>query len=312
MKKTISVVLVFFVVLEVLGRIIIRAPVEQGREFISDAELGWVLPPDQRMRWENQDVRINSLGLRSAPVETRRSTRILFVGDSSVFGDGVGDRDTMTAQLERIVGKQHSVDVQNGGIPGYTCLQSRAQVQRLEARFRPDILVINNMHSDYRQIGPTDQVLLKNQLGRWSGTGLGKVYSLLSLRGQLMFGDSKLTLREYRTCLSGLASDQQERGGHSIFLVPITEPYFPDSPVYGEPEPEPPGKRLADYRSAMQEVAEQYASPFVDPSQAMIQRGLNGSEVLIDVVHPSARGHRIIAEEIASVLQDRGMLQNQE
>ena len=82
--------------------------------------------------------------------------------------------------------------------------------------------------------------------------------------------------------------------------------------MYGEPEPDPPGKRLADYRTAMQEVAQQHDSPFVDPSQTMIQRGLNGSEVLLDVVHPSAKGHQIIAEELAAVLQQKKMLQVKE
>jgi lysophospholipase L1-like esterase len=308
-KKALAIVILFIVVLEVLGRIIIRPPIDQNREFVTDSELGWVLPAGQQMRWENQNVQINSVGLRSPAIQQNIQKHILFVGDSSVFGDGVSDHETMTSQLQKLLGQNSTINVQNGGVPGYTCLQSRIQIQRLANYFQPDILVVNNMHSDYRQIGPTDQVVLKQQLGWFASTGLGKVYSLLNLQIRLFFGESKLPLDVYKQCLSDLAQDQQNRGGKTIFVVPITEPYFPDSPVYGEPEPDPPGKRLADYKQAMQEVSTANNSPFVDPAESMIQRGLQGSQMLLDVVHPSAQGHRVIAETVHSVIQQNSMLQ---
>ena len=109
-------------VLELAGRLTVPAPAERTDGFVNDSQLGWALPKASTMQWRGKAVRINRLGLRG-PEPASGEKLALIVGDSSVFGDGVDDHQTMAAQLERALDGR--MKVQNGGVPGYTCWQSR-------------------------------------------------------------------------------------------------------------------------------------------------------------------------------------------
>ena len=123
--STIAVLLL----LEAIGRWAIPERPANQEGFISDSELGWRLPMNQTMRWRGVPAKINSLGLRSPEPSRKKKTKVLIVGDSSVFGDGVPDQHTMSSQLERILGQEYNV--QNGGVPGFTCLQSQILYNRI-------------------------------------------------------------------------------------------------------------------------------------------------------------------------------------
>ena len=100
---------------------------------------------------------------------------MLIVGDSSVFGDGVDDDQTMSAQLARALDGR--ADVQNAGVPGYTCWQSRIWVDRVRPQLSPDVLVVYNQHSDYRRASSHDRVIAATQLGWLANTGIGGLIS---------------------------------------------------------------------------------------------------------------------------------------
>jgi hypothetical protein len=86
--------------LEVVGRWGVPEAPPREDQLVADPVLGWMLPAGPQMDWRGTKARINSLGLRGkAPITAQGATRILFVGDSSVFGDGVRGSQTMSDQM---------------------------------------------------------------------------------------------------------------------------------------------------------------------------------------------------------------------
>jgi lysophospholipase L1-like esterase len=89
------------------------------------------------------DVQINSLGYRGAePIADRdnEALRIVFVGDSLVFGDFVADDETWPAQLQAALVCPRPVVVYNAGIPGTTLTESIPMAARARA-LHPDVIV---------------------------------------------------------------------------------------------------------------------------------------------------------------------------
>jgi|GEM_PF-1864905 len=291
--------------LEVTGRLLVPAPITRTDGFRHDDQLGWVLPTGERMVWRGKPAQVNSLGFRgNEPMADVES--VLIVGDSSVFGDGVDDTQTMPAQLTQALGGR--ADVQNGGVPGYTCWQSRIWVDRIRTQFSPSVLVVYNQHSDYRRASTHDRVIAATQLGWLANTGIGWLISHLSLKQRMRSNASNLSLNEYTACLQDLAQDQLNTGGTVVFVQPISEVDFPTSPLYGQPEPGAHGTRLIDYQDAMRSVAERINAPFIDGAKAIQAAGLSGNEALIDTVHPTPEGHRALARGIASAMTSAGIL----
>lgn len=100
------------------------------------------------------DVRTNSLGLRDreyAPSELTRegNTRILLVGDSFAFGQGVNMADHYGTKLEGILrGAGIDATVIKGGVPGWGTMQETLFAKDHFDLFRPDIVVITFCGND--------------------------------------------------------------------------------------------------------------------------------------------------------------------
>ena len=289
-------------VLEVTGRVVVPPPPEMRQDgFAADPVQGWALPAGTTMTWRGKRAAINRLGLRSPEPRADASLRILIVGDSSVFGDGVSDTETFAAQMGRALGP--SVDVQNGGVPGYTCRQSRVLIERLADTLQPDILISYNQHSDFRRASSEDRVIVAAGLGALGRTGIGRLLSAGMLWNRMRTNGPNLDRSEYEACLTAMAETQRKRGGRMAFVVPITEVDFPDSPFYGEEEPEPPGQRLSDYRTSMGQVAQAQSAVIIDGPAVTIAAGLSGNAALQDPVHPTVAGHTALSEGIVRALE---------
>jgi len=85
---------------------------------------------------------LNALGYRDVEFRAEKDgrTRIAVLGDSFVFGDNVGPRQTLPKQLERVLGPGY--EVWNFGIAGDGPDQSFARLQRDVLRLRPDVVVL--------------------------------------------------------------------------------------------------------------------------------------------------------------------------
>ena len=286
---------------EVVGQAIKPDAPKRADGFVTDKTLGWVLPAGRQMQWRGKPANVNQLGMRGPAPKPNPKARILMVGDSSMFGDGVKDSETMAAQLGKLL---PNVDVQNAGVPGYTCIQTREWIERIQPHYQPDVIVSYNQHSDFRKTESHDQVVAAASLGPLVGTGIGYLLTRGILWRRMTSGRSNLLIDEYQDCLTEMAETQAKHGGHVLYVVPFSVDDFPDSPVYGLPEPEPKGQRLSDYRRVMCEVAEQTNNRCLRAPNVIVGAGLTSGNSLQDMVHPTALGHATLAKSIAQVLND--------
>lgn len=266
--------------------------------FVADAELGWALPANSQYTWHGTQVTTNGLGLRSAPPR-RAALDLLAIGDSSVFGDGVEQPETFSARLEDRLAATLDAQVQNAGVPGYTCPQSAALLQRVLPEYAPDVLVIYSLNSDLRAAREGD--VPATELGPLSDLGVVRLGTAAAHVLRRVTSSPGSALPAYRDCLEALVDQQSARGGHSVLVVPIDrhDLVWP---------PGTPSGSLGDYRDAMGEVARATGSPLVDLPTRFQASGLDVDQALLDTVHPTPTGHALIAEALAEALADAGLL----
>jgi len=105
---------------------------------------GWEMVPNTDHYTYEHLVTVNSLGLRGPelpPEKAPGETRILMLGDSMVYGQGVADAGTVPVQLERELDRP-GVSVVNGGVRAYSTAQEMALLRELGPRIRPDLVVL--------------------------------------------------------------------------------------------------------------------------------------------------------------------------
>ncbi len=118
-----------------------------------DPELGGVLNPGAEATLITSDFNvtysINSHGLRDRefPLQSpEEEFRIIALGESTLFGEGVNYGDRITEVIEQALPK---VEIINMGIGGFGFDQSLLQVKRDGFKFNPDAAVIFIFSQDY-------------------------------------------------------------------------------------------------------------------------------------------------------------------
>ncbi len=129
-----------------------RAPHADRHYFCQfDAELGWVNRPNVRCTFKGHPLAINDLGLRdrNPAAETAKSSRrkVLLLGDSQVFGDGVALEETLGARLET---RLSNVRTLNAGAIGYGGDQGVMLFERLADQVEPDLTILTLNAFDLR------------------------------------------------------------------------------------------------------------------------------------------------------------------
>jgi hypothetical protein len=111
-------------------------------------------------------VTVNGLGLRGPDLPPQKAPgerRILVVGDSMIYGQGVADEQTVPAQLERALAGE-GVRVVNGGLRAYSTGQELALLEDLGPAIRPDLVVLCWFWNDIDADAP--EVLYGHLAGR--------------------------------------------------------------------------------------------------------------------------------------------------
>ena len=141
---------VAFLVLEVSLRLVYPPPArfiypQEAYDF--DPELGHALRRGQTAFTHDRLVRINALGVRGAEVTPRPApgtVRVLALGDSQTFGNGLDLAQTWPKQLEQ---RLHAApgsrwEVVNAGVPGTDTWQHEILLRRLVAAVHPHAVVL--------------------------------------------------------------------------------------------------------------------------------------------------------------------------
>ena len=84
-------------------------------------------------------IRVDALGMRAteSAVQTAAAQRVLFLGDSMVFGNGV----TADEAFPALVGKSLGVTAGNAGVPGYGPRLALRRLRELDKAFAPHAIV---------------------------------------------------------------------------------------------------------------------------------------------------------------------------
>lgn len=128
--------------------------------YVPDAELGVRLRPgsSQRLAFSGNpvtQVRVNADGFRGAELPPPSDGEILVVGDSQVFGLGVEEDETFSAQLARaLTDKGRPRAVINAGVPTYGPAEYGALVEELAAKRRiGTVIYVVNFVNDLFEAG---------------------------------------------------------------------------------------------------------------------------------------------------------------
>lgn len=157
---------------------------QRGRPgfYLSDPELGQRLSPGYDGWFAGVPVRINSLGFRDQrDYELQKppgAFRILVLGDSVTFGHGTRSDTTYPFLLEqRLRAWKPDVEWQvwNLGVPGYATSQELAYLERVAARYQPDLAVVGFYQNDLTGNAPRRpptfarraQSAVQNVVQRW-------------------------------------------------------------------------------------------------------------------------------------------------
>lgn len=127
--------------------------------WVSDPSKGWFHRPEFETELplggpDRGLVRTNSLGLRGPEVSLRKAhgaRRLLAVGDSYVFGHGVNDDHTLTAQLSGLLNGRGGEpwEVLNLGVNSYSTDQQLVLLEELAPRLDPDLVVLFVCDNDF-------------------------------------------------------------------------------------------------------------------------------------------------------------------
>ncbi len=155
----------------------------EGIELDYNADLMWTLAERAA-----QGIEVNSLGIRGPELDQSGHTRLLSLGDSSVFGDQVRYDQVFTTVAATTLGAAgRPVEPVIGAIPGYSTFQARRWYAQIAPTVRPAMVLIGNLWSDAIRRAYTDSEehawLLEqygswrplNQLLRWPGRHLASV-----------------------------------------------------------------------------------------------------------------------------------------
>jgi lysophospholipase L1-like esterase len=148
------------IVLEISVRMIIGTPQKEVLPVVRvkpDPDTGWVmLPLDEHHTYENF-VKLNSLGFRGPEVSQKGENeyRILAIGDSHVYGQGVADNELMTTVLQKTLdqsGTTCSYTVTNMGVRAYSTNNELALLRKFGLPLDPDHVIVFFFINDFEQV----------------------------------------------------------------------------------------------------------------------------------------------------------------
>lgn len=265
-------------------------------------------------------VTVNADGFRGPERGPKTRPRLLALGDSSIYGFGVEDDEVFTAVLERDLG----VDAVNGGVPGYSSYQSLNLLNMRGMALEPDVLVVGNLWSDNNFDTFVDDELVASYAG-WEGSWTRDV-RVAAERSALFrvldwglrvapaserarkvswelggktgrSGERRVDIAAYARNLDTYARLMAARGGGVVFVMLANR----------EDLEAPPGQPAwGPYRDVMRDAAERWDAPLVVLPDVFRASGLSPDALLVDRMHPSARGHALLAGAVAAALRERG------
>lgn len=322
--------IVGFALMEGLLMFLVPPPIvwlDPQESYHPDQKVGHRLVPGQNSYTHSFPVVTNSYGLRDREfslIPDPGVVRVLCLGDSLTFGDGVAVEDTYPKQLESRLGQKSAIryEVINAGVPSYDTWQEVAYFEEWGIRLKPNIVVVGFYANDV--VPKPEKVkafLAGNATLRRQGLGglipdsavhlLKSSRLLLFMRDRIgklsnMVSPSAGFVRQ-QSMLEGTENDFVERGwkevdaslnkmallrdehGFDLFVVifPMAEQLLHEYP-------------RAQYQARVQAIAGKHGIPTIDLLDSFKREFKGFGSLFIEWDgHPGPNAHRIAAKEIA-------------
>ncbi len=264
---------------------------------------------------------INEDGLRGPLPELPRPSgrqRILVTGDSSFFGHGVRDEETLGVQIEAQLRRRGlDVDVVNGAIPGYSTAQTLLLLDELGWSYEPTLLLVGNLWSDnnfdafrdadlLRTAAVSSRPLLGNlalfrllsaTADRLRGGNGGRVVTWTRSSEWPTSGTRRVPIQDYAVNLDKIMREAAARGIGVALIAPtnvgLVEGRYPD------------GGHWDVYFEVQAQLARRHHVPLLR-ALPVLQAAGEGKSLFVDEMHPSARGNSLLGDAIAETLIQTG------
>jgi lysophospholipase L1-like esterase len=271
---------------------------DQPETFLRDPVLFWKLKPSVAKK------QINPAGFRGPlrPIEKPEGVyRICCLGDSCTFGLGnppVSYEHTYPAVLENLLNNKgpHPTEVLNFGIPGYSSFQGLKLLETEVVQYQPDLVTVYfGLNDGMEAIGyPDAKQRVMARMPGWvkapqQGLWRSALYTVLSLgmtQARRSAGTEGLLRVNQEEFQQNIAAVQAlgARLGFEVLVIPAVH-----IGSEGELKVEPASGLVAN----------------VPVLEAFLATGRAPGELIYpppDSVHPTAEGHRTIAEALAAEL----------
>jgi len=246
--------------------------------------LYWEMAPNTDVVFQDVRVRTNGEGFRSAAIGPKKvAQRIVVLGDSITFGARVAQRETYTSVLGRLL----NAEAINCGVSGYNLVQSVINYRTKAAFYDPGMVVLGLFGDDF-----FPPYLPREKTARLWLTLHSRLFRRLAGAERQAFDEAGAAQRaatDLRDFAAQLAREKRE-------LLIVVHPNLRDG---GPPDPS-----LA--HRVMEKTLAEIDAPVLQLSEIYRATGRPLSSFSVDParydVHPSAAGHRLIAEAIAREL----------
>lgn len=152
-----AVMAVMAILLEAVTRMIIGAPMKERlplSRVMPDPDTGWVLyPSDEHYTYEHY-VKLNAMGFRDDEINGKQpgEYRILAVGDSHIYGQGLGNDELLTTYLEEDLNSTGSpcrFNIINMGIRAYSTNSELALLGKTARTLEPEHIIVYFYLNDF-------------------------------------------------------------------------------------------------------------------------------------------------------------------
>ncbi|HIF10229.1 MAG TPA: SGNH/GDSL hydrolase family protein [Sneathiellales bacterium] len=297
----------------VLGEVLLRVkhndqmsyPVEMWRyakqlkTLVTDPKLGHVHIPNSLAELQNVSISINSLGMRGPepPVSDPENLRILLLGSSITLGWGVAEGKILRALLQEQLGGK--TEVLNAGVGNYNAERYVTLYSKRLQKLDPDIIIVHYFVNDAEILPPPAgnwfmrnsqmalmlwQAMVNLTVGRDDLKGLEAHY-------REVYAESSEGRKRMHTALLELDQLAQASGARVILAM---------MPDIHNLSPYPFGF----VHKHMRGFAEHLDWTFVDLLEGF--KDVEDPHTLFAIPgdpHPNARGHAIMANVLAPVLE---------
>ncbi len=313
----------------------------QTTHFRPHPTLHWMCRPNLQSFVSSSDgivLNTNQHGMREAPTAYSKEAgeyRIIVLGDSSNFGQGVSGTEMWSHQLQEILASTsvQKVSVLNAACPGWTTHQGVEVMAAYGWNYEPD-LVIAGFNNDAGPDFMTDRERVSNSATvRYIQSVLYRSEVFVIAREALLSWIRKLSptaQQAYKTRLAGerakygklkdeerlplvsrvplsemeenllsLKNEATTRGAHFMWInMPINRKEFELVDRYVDWE----------YRQRMVEFTDSHQIPYVGVDEYWQRTREPDLHILGHVFHPNAEGHRRMGEQIASEIAQYGWI----